>query len=140
MIKHIEKKMSDNTYVKGCVASRKYMGEIYGILANSTFNESEELNDFLMEVEDRYPRVAYLTVLTVDFSDRGKGYGSELLDYFLSETKEADIVFLVAGLNIPQRTGIDLRDFYQKRGFSLHSPDSYDTHEMFILTRTKKAR
>lgn len=92
--------------------------EVSALVADTSGMDIGKLHDILCFMEDRFARVGFIGSLLVDSQSRGQGYGSELINEYLRlVSSKTEVDFLLARINVPQRSGFNLINFYERHGF-----------------------
>ena len=102
-------------------------------------DEENSLCGFLYSI--RYKKLNFILYLAVNPKNRAKGYGSQLLRWFLKRHNDEIICLNIDELN---KSKIDFEnrkkrlDFYLKNGMFLSDIVSKDNHETFHVISNKK--
>jgi len=87
------------------------------------FNNRHKIYDQTMidKFKDKYKSVAFLNNMNVDEDSRGNGYGSEILEDFISDASMhyPDAIILIADTEESQNDGFDLVKFYEGYDFEI---------------------
>ena len=88
-------------------------------------DDLSQLNNYLLKFNvtgnelklPKFEKFAILTNMWVDEDVRGEGLGTEMLDNFLHDVKDVDIIFLIADAQETQKKGFNLEKWYASKKF-----------------------